>query len=82
MNDELVSKEELADQLGVPVHMLETATREEEWIRRKYPVAAWAVWDEDSNLRGYEVPEVPRRKMGLGEFKSERASSWWTSLLG
>lgn len=80
---DLISREELAEQLNVSASRVEVATREDEWVRRQYPVADWAVCDEEGNIQGYEVPEVAQRKLGLTSSGSAgEESSWWRRLIG
>lgn len=78
---EPVSREELAEHLDVSPRRITVATREEEWVRRQYPVGDWAVYDEDGQLVGYEVPEVARRKLGIGEAVEDRKNGWFDRLL-
>lgn len=78
---ELISREELAKRLEVSPHRITVATREEEWVRRQYPVADWAVYDEDGQLVGYEVPEVVRRRLGIGGGAEGRKTGWFDRFL-
>lgn len=77
----LIPPDELAKQIEVPVSTLITRTSEQEWVRRKFPVSQWAVWDEDGELIGYEVPAVVRDKLGLSDEPVQQEGSWWSSLV-
>lgn len=73
----LVSPDELAEALNVSPEILERRTRDEDWIRREYPVAQWAVWTSSDDLEGYDVPPVVSRKLGLNERENDRRARWW-----
>lgn len=79
---DLVAPDELADRLGVSRKILEARTRDNEWIRREYPVGEWAVYDEEGELLGYQIPLLVRRRLGLEVRANAGETAWWSWIFG